>query len=125
MTGMKLRYVLVGGGCALLHNAVMIGADHAGLHYAVSLVISYLLVVVVGYLLHVRFTFKGTRSAAGLVRYAIPMAANFPLTLAGMFLLCDLARVPVAVAAPVLTVLMFALNYVFSRWAILGSRGGR
>jgi putative flippase GtrA len=113
---------MVGAGCALLHNAVMIGADYAGLHYAISLMISFLLVGGVGYLLHVLYTFKGTLSAVGFVKYVIPMAANIPIALAGLFLLCDVAKLPVAVAAPMLTVFTFALNYMFSRWAILGRR---
>jgi putative flippase GtrA len=116
----KLRYVAVGALCALLHNAIMIGADFLGLHYATSLVISYVIVVVVGYVLHVSYTFRAPASASGFVRYAIPMAANFPLTLAAMFVLCDVMTLPVPVAAPLTTVIMFAVNYVFSKWAIVG-----
>lgn len=116
-----IRYVLIGGLCALLHNAIMIGGDAAGLHYAASLVISFMVVVVVGYLLHAGFTFRAPLSGAAFVRYAIPMATNYPLTLAGLFVLCDLAGLSVRLAAPALTIFMFALNYLFSRWAILGS----
>jgi putative flippase GtrA len=119
--GNKLRYVVVAGVCALVYNGAMIGADLIGLHYATALAITFVVVVLLGYGLHVRYTFRASISVAGLFRYAVPMAANFPLTLAAMFVLCDLWGVAVAIAAPITTVLMFAMNYVLSKWAIVGA----
>jgi putative flippase GtrA len=111
--------MVVGLACAGLHNAVMIGGDLAGLHYAVSSVLSYLIVVVVGFALHVRYTFGQPARFAAFWRYAVTMAANYPATLLLLFLMCDVAGLPVVVAAPAATVVMFAWNYVASRWAIL------
>jgi hypothetical protein len=34
--------------------------------------------------------------------------------------LCDVMTLPVPIAAPLTTVIMFAVNYVFSKWAIVG-----
>lgn len=117
----KLRYTFVGATCALVHNAVMIGGHFAGWHYVVSTVASYVIVVVLGYLLHTRFTFRAAGSWAGFVKYAVPMAGNFPASLALMFVLSDLIGLPVPVAAPVATVLLFIANYAVARWAILGA----
>jgi hypothetical protein len=46
------------------------------------------------------------------------MAANLPLSIAGMFVFVDLAGLPVAIASPVVTVLLAAFNFVGGRWAL-------
>src|SRR5512138_3056818 len=118
------RFYSVGLLCALLHNAIMIGGDWLGLHYAVSNVVSFCAVVVVGYRLHSGWTFPGAvRGQASFARYALSMAANLPLSLAGMFLLVDLAGLPVALAAPAVTVLLAAFNYFAGRWALRAANG--
>lgn len=113
------RFVLVGLVCAVAHNAIMIGGDRAGLHYALASLVSYVVVVVLGFALHVRFTFQQTPSFGSFARYGVTMAANYPATIALLFLMCDLAHWPIAVAAPVATVLMMAWNFAASRWAIV------
>jgi putative flippase GtrA len=113
------RFLAVGLLCAVAHNAIMLGADHWHIHYAVSCAVSYVLVVLLGFVLHVRFTFQETPSLAAFWRYAISMAANYPFTLALLFLMCDIAGLAVVIAAPVATVLMMAWNFVASRWAIV------
>ena len=119
------RFYSVGLLCALLHNAIMIGGDWLGLHYALSNVISFAAVVVLGYRLHSGWTFPGAeRSQASFLRYALGMAANLPLSLAGMFALVDLAGAPVSLAAPLVTVLLAAFNYFAGRWALLRARKG-
>lgn len=114
------RYLVVGLICALLHNAIMIGGDFAGLHYVASSLVSFAVVVVVGFALHCHFTFQQDPSVKSFVRYAAGMAANFPLSIALMFIFCDLAKLSVPVAAPLATVLLFVWNFAASRWAILG-----
>jgi putative flippase GtrA len=115
------RYVIVGLTCTLLHNAIMIGCDLIGIHYVVSSLISYGIVVVVGFALHSWFTFQQTPSIKSFLRYAVSMAANYPASVALMFVFCDLARLPVAAAAPLSTLVLFAWNFLSSRWAITGS----
>ena len=112
------RFAIVGLICAVAHNVIVIGASLAQVHYAVACVISYVLVVVLGFVLHVRFTFQETPTWPGFWRYAIGMAANYPITLALLFAMCDLAGWPVAVASPVATVLLVAWNFLASRWAL-------
>lgn len=112
------RFLAVSALCAGLHNIVLIGGDAASLHYALSSIVSYLVVVPTGYALHVRFTFCRAASWRSLVRYAVTMIGNLPLSVALLFVLCDLSGMPVALAGPVATVLVFGWNYLISHWSI-------
>ena len=118
------RFFSVGLACALLHNAIMIGGDRLGLHYAVSNVVSFAVVVVVGYVLHSGWTFpEAVRDHASFARYTLSMAANLPLSLAGMFAFVELAGLSVIVAAPVVTVLLAAFNYFAGSWSLRAASG--
>ncbi len=122
------RALAVGFFCALLHNAIMIAGDWVGLHYAISLIYSFCIVVVVGFLLHSGWTFRGAeRSGATFLRYVVVASANYPVSLAGLYVFVDLAGLPVAIASPIVTVLAFALNFVGNRWALRAGliRGAR
>ena len=125
------RFFTVGLTCALLHNAIMIGGDWLGLHYVASSFISFAIVVVVGYRLHSGWTFRASeRSGPSFARYALVASANLPAALAGMFVLVDLVGLPVAIASPLVTVLLFGMNFVGNRWALRarltpGARPGR
>ena len=113
------RFFMVGLTCALLHNAIMIVGDWFGLHYVASSFISFAIVVVVGYRLHSGWTFRAAeRSGPSFARYALVASANLPMALAGMFLLVDLAGLTVPIASPLLTVVLFAMNFVGNRWAL-------
>jgi putative flippase GtrA len=113
------RFTLVGLVCAATHNVIVLAADRWAVHYAVSCVLSFIVVVVLGFLLHVRFTFQQQPSLDAFGRYAASMAANYPITLALLFAMCDLAHWPVMIAAPVATVAMMVWNFLASRWAIV------
>ena len=112
------RFAVVGLVCAVAHNLIVIAASLAHIHYAIGCLISYVLVVALGFALHVRFTFQETATVPAFWCYAAGMAANYPLTLALLFVLCDLAGWPVAIATPVATVLSVAWNFLAARWAI-------
>ena len=125
MTGKRVaaRFLSVGLACALLHNAVMIGGDWLGLHYAVSSVVSYVVVVTFGYLLHSAWTFSGAqRGGRSFVRYALMASANLPLSILGMFVFVDLAGFSVPFASPLVTVLLVIFNFAGSRWALRHDR---
>lgn len=113
-------YGLIAALCALLHIAVLIAGETAGLHYALSTVISFIVCVLVGYDLHVRYTFAMERSGPGLWRYAFAMTVNLPASLTATWLLRDLLALPMTVAAPAGTLALTAANYLFARAAILG-----
>jgi putative flippase GtrA len=120
------RFFTVGLACALLHNAIMLGGDWAGLHYVASSFLSFAVVVAVGYWLHSGWTFHdAARGRTPFARYAATMAANLPLSLAGMFAFVDLAGVPVSIAAPAVTVLLAAFNFVGGRWALRAGQSRR
>ena len=117
------RFFSVGLLCALLHNAIMIGGDRLGLHYVASSFVSFAIVVLVGYGLHSSWTFPGAQPGAmSFVRYTLTMALNLPLSLAGMFVLVDLAGLGVPIAAPAVTVMLAAFNFVGGRWALRARR---
>src|ERR1044071_911753 len=107
------RFFTVGLACALLHNAIMIGGDWAGLHYVVSSFISFAVVVLFGYWLHSGWTFpRPERGRMPFARYTLTMALNLPLSIAGMFVFVDLAHLSVPLAAPLVTVLLAAFNFI-------------
>ena len=113
------RFFTVGLACALLHNAIMIGGDWAGLHYVTSSFISFAVVVLFGYWLHSGWTFPGAeRGRVTLARYTLTMALNLPLSIAGMYVFVDLAGMAVPLASPLVTVLLAAFNFVGGRWAL-------
>jgi putative flippase GtrA len=113
------RFFTVGLVCALTHNAIMIGGDWAGLHYVASSFVSFAVVVALGYWLHSAWTFPGAqRSRMSFARYAVTMALNLPLSIAGMFVFVDLAGLSVAISAPLVTVLLAAFNFIGGRWAL-------
>ena len=110
---------MVGGFCALTHNAIMIGGSALGLHYVATSAVSYAIVVVLGFGLHTRFTFSVRPEFPAFLKYAAGMALNYPIWIALMFLLYGVARLPMVAASPLGTVLLLAWNFAMSRWAIL------
>ena len=114
------RFAVVGFLCAATHNAILIAADLWRVHYALSCAISFVVVVALGFALHARYTFHQPPTAASFWRYCASMAANYPITLALLFVMCDIAGWSVAIAAPTATVLLVLWNFLASRWAIVG-----
>ena len=121
-SGVRTRYVLVGGTCAALHNVIVIGLDRVAIHYVVSSAVSFVVVVLVGYLLHTALTYQAPRSFATFARYTLAMAANYPLIVALLFLMVTMGGLPVFIAAPAGTVILFGWNFLSSRWAIVRHR---
>lgn len=113
------RFVLVGGSCALLNTTLVIILARHGLSGTVASVIAFGPVLLVGYTLHCWFTFGAEPSCTSFVRYALAVSANFPLWIAGLFLLCNLLKFDIAVAAPALTAVLFAWNFASARWIFL------
>jgi putative flippase GtrA len=113
------RFLSVGIACALLHNAIMLGGYWLGLHYAVSSVISFAIVVAFGYWLHSNWSFPNAeRGRMPFARYALIASANLPLSLAGMFAFVDLGGVSVPLATPLVMVLLVMFNFLGGRWAL-------
>jgi putative flippase GtrA len=117
--GVRSRYLIVGFTCAVLHNAILIGLDRLSVHYTISSAVSFVVVVQVGYLMHTTLTYRAPRGLSSFARYALAMSANYPLIVALLFLMVTLGRLPVAIASPAGTVILFGWNFVTSRWAIV------
>ena len=115
------RYAQVGLLCALINNAIVIGMDRIGYHYAASVTLGFFVVMVVGYLLHSAYTFRVTPSFGGWLRFVGANLSGFPLSMGSMFVLCDIIGISASVAMPIATVILFAWNYLLAHWLIGGS----
>jgi putative flippase GtrA len=121
------RYVVVGALCAGLYNLIMIAGDWAAVRYGVSPAVSniasntvaFVVNIAVGYTLHCKFTFSEPMSLRGLVRYTAAMLLNLPLSIGGIGLLHSLLRLPMWIASPLVTALLFGWNYVATHWAVV------
>jgi len=116
------KYVVVGAFCALVYNAVMLLGDHLHAHYVASTLAAFGLLVVLGYVLHCKYTFSEAMSLRGLTRYTGAMALSLPMSTGGMFVLRDVMHAPMAVAAPALTATLFGWNFLSARWAVISRR---
>lgn len=112
------RFILIGGVCALLNNILVIGLSHCGIHYLGATLLAFGPVLVVGYALHTVFTFEAPASWLSFGRYALAMAANYPIWIVALYTFCDLLGFSVTIAAPVTTTLVMLWNYSSARWAL-------
>lgn len=115
-----LRYAIVAAFCLAMHNAIMIAGDWSGLTMLEAAIVSFCIMVVLGYVLLAAFVFVGARTWRGFLRYTGAMAANFPLSTGLLWLFFDLAGQPMAIAAPAATIVMVIVNFAASRWAVAG-----
>lgn len=113
---------------ALVNNGVLIGADRAGFGYAGVLAWSWAITGSLGYLLHVRFTFRAAHSLGGYARFMFGVALGIPLAFAAIWAFKSGLGWPMWAAAPAATVVMVVYNYLAARLAILrrllGNRHG-
>jgi putative flippase GtrA len=119
------RYTVVGAACAAIYNGMMIGGDALGFHYALTTGAAFVIIVVAGYLLHCLWTFSEQLSARGFWRYTAAMLLTLPASLGGMWLLKDVAHLPMWFASPFLTGVMFCWNFVATHWAVVTQALGR
>jgi putative flippase GtrA len=116
------RYLAGGLACALLYNAIVIAMSACGMPYPPALVLSFLVATPVGYAIHSAYTFEQAYSARRLQRFMVAAVSGFFISAALTALFCSGLGMPVAVATPIATVLMFFWNFAVSRWAILDLR---
>ena len=121
MTGIRTsgRYLAVGATCAVLNSLILIGLDRVGVHYAVSSLIAFLVVVAVGYSLHSWYTFRVRRGLSTFLLYALALAANYPLQVLLLYLMVDLAHLSIVVASPISTLALAGWNVFATRWALV------
>ena len=116
-------YVVVAGLCAALNIIIMIAGDSAGFHYVASTACSFGTCVLIGYVLHARWTFRTEQRVDGLARYAAAMSTNFPANLVCIWMLYDVANLRMMIAAPLATAMTVGANFLLSRWAIVSPAG--
>lgn len=116
------RYTAVSAICVLLNNIILIAGEGAGIHYVWSTLVCFIGVGAFAYVSHAHFTFGAVRSWAGYTRYLGTQFIGMLATLALFYLFIDLLDWPMWVAAPVVTVLMFLVNFVATRWAVTTQR---
>lgn len=114
----SLRYLAVGGTCALVNVAVLVAAEAAGLRLWGGIALSFGLVCAAGYTLHAAVTFAAPLAWIGFARYVAAMAAGVPVSAALLWLFARALGWPMPVAASCATIAALALNFVSSRWAV-------
>ena len=108
--------------CLGLHNLILIASDAAAIGYRCALLASFAIVVVVGFFLHSRYTFRTAMTWSGFARYAVALVANIPMQWVLLWALIDRIHLSMLTAAPVSTISMVAINFTASRWALRPSR---
>lgn len=118
MTPASIRYLVIGGGCALLNNAILIGADLAGLHYAAATAITFVTTVPLAYAAHALWTFEARLSWRGLGRFVAGSVSSLVVAALTIAALCGALALPMILAAPLATAAMVVYNFVMARWAV-------
>lgn len=116
------RYGLVAGLCASVNVAVMIGGEYAGLSYGLSVLLSYVLCVPIGYSLHTAYTFGSEGRRGGLFAYAFAMAMNLPLAFTTIWLFHSFFGLSMLISALLSTAVSLVYNFLSSRWATVRRR---
>ena len=117
----RLRdYTLVSGFCFLLNNLILIGMDRAAAPLPLAIAASFLVCVIVGFVLHGRFSFHQPLESAAFARYVGAMSLNVPLAFASLWLCRHLLRMEFA--APLATTATTLVNFTLCRFAFFGRR---
>ncbi|OHD01311.1 MAG: hypothetical protein A2885_20210 [Sphingopyxis sp. RIFCSPHIGHO2_01_FULL_65_24] len=112
-------YAMVSGICLTLHNLVLILGDQIGWVLPLSILVSFCLSAITGYVLHSLFTFREPMHASNFFRYAVAMSANIPLALVAVWFWHVAVGLEMIWASPIATICMLGVNFILSRWAIL------
>ncbi len=113
------RFVLVGGTCAFLNNVLFISFAHYGFENIAAALLAFGPTACAGYALHTIFTFQTSVSWFGFALYTLSMAANFPIWITALYMLCDLFGASVVIAAPASTGLVFLWNIMSAKWTFV------
>jgi len=105
--------------CAGINNVILIAGDWLNIHYTVLLMVCYLTSSSVGYAYHCRITFNQPMTAGGYTNFVAGIWLGLPVSLALIAVMVDWLMAPMWVAAPVMTLIMFAYHYMVARLAIM------
>ena len=113
-----MSYGAIGAVCALISNFMVIAGSLAGAEYWNTAVVAFVLVTPLGYVLQSRFTFGMELSARRFIHFAGSVAVGAALFLALIGLFHSAFGMPVWIASPLATMLIFCWNYAASYWVI-------
>jgi putative flippase GtrA len=119
---MPLRYAVISAACLATHNVIVMSGAWTGASVLQAAAISFCIMVVVGYLALCIAVFDVAPGIVGFGRYLAAMTVNFPLSTGMLWLLVNSAHLPVGAAAPLATVTMVAVNYMWARLIIRRAR---
>ena len=118
---MKIRtsfaYLCVSGTCFLGHNGIMIAAERFYAALWLAVLLSFVITVIIGYILHSTSTFKQPFSLSAFGRYTLGMLLNTPLADVTTWSWYHCLEFPMPAAAPPASLGMIALILLLSRWA--------
>jgi putative flippase GtrA len=117
----SLRYTIVGGLCAVINNLLLIGVVTLGLGYLAGIFAVCAPMLVIGYSLHALVTFEKPLSLVDFLRFSIGNLASYPMWIASHVVLCSVLALPIYVATPIATLILFCANYLLAHWAYLRS----
>jgi putative flippase GtrA len=113
------RYTIIGAICAVLNNILVIGGSFLGVGYVAMSVAAFSVVTPLGYLMHTSFTFRERPSVGGLLRFSSAVATGVPIFILLMAIFCSGLGMPIAIAAPICTLICYVWNYALAHWTIL------
>lgn len=116
----KVRYGLTAALCLVLNNGIMVAADTIGMSLASAASAAFCIMVVIGYLLLSGWTYSVERSWTAFGRYVGAMAFNFPITLGMLWVVRRGLDEPMAIASPIASLSVTAINVFSSYWAVAG-----
>jgi len=117
-----MRFVLVGASSTILYLAVYAGAVRAGVPYVLASMMAFLPVVVYGYLVHDRWTFRTkTPTGRGLARWLMLQSTVFGLNALWLWGLVAQAGVGRLLAQILLLPLLPPTTYLLSRRRVFGA----
>lgn len=114
-----IGYVLVAGTCLLTHNIVLISTDAAGFPLVLSMLTSFIIVALLGYVMHSWISFRRPLSLQRLHRYVSAMSAGAAVAFIITWICRDGMGLSMVIAAPLASGLMLVVNFLLSRWAII------
>ncbi|WP_090482190.1 GtrA family protein [Qipengyuania nanhaisediminis] len=111
-------YSLISGLCVILHWCILLAGEKVSLHFTVSITLSFVICLIIGYGLHSRFTFKKKRSRRSFFLYGLTNSLNYPISLLTIWFFYDFLKQPMMLAAPASTLILVVYNFFSSKWAI-------
>ncbi len=114
-----IRFLLAGGINTVVTYLVYLALLDA-LGYRLAFSTAFVLGILLGYQLNIRFVFRTTFSLRKMLQYPVVYLAQYFLGLAFIAMLVELAGINQKIAPLINVALMIPLTYVINRWFLLG-----